>query len=166
MTGGSTVKEMTTNFEKLDKFEGHNFRRWKKKMHFFLTTLKVLYVLTTPMPELLEDDTVEAIRRRVKWENDDYICIGHILNSMSDPLFDIYQHVESAKELWDSIESKYMAKDSFSKKFHVRVIHESTAPYTPQQNGVTERKNKALKEMVNAMLSYSGLSGGLCGETC
>ncbi|GJS16862.1 zinc finger, CCHC-type containing protein [Tanacetum coccineum] len=42
----------------------------------------------------------------------------------------------------------------------VGIIHETTAPYTPQQNGVSERKNKALKEMVNSMLSYSGLSEG------
>ncbi|GKD48949.1 zinc finger, CCHC-type containing protein [Tanacetum coccineum] len=119
MAGGSTVKEMTTNFGKLDKFEGQDFRRWQKKMHFLLTTLKVVYVLTTPMPELLEDDTVEAIRRKAKWENDDYICRGHILNGMSDPLFDIYQNMESAKELWDSLESKYMAEDASSKKFLV-----------------------------------------------
>ncbi|GJW86619.1 hypothetical protein Tco_0161959 [Tanacetum coccineum] len=52
-------------------------------MHFLLTTLKVVYVLTTPMPELLEDATVEAIRIRAKWENDDYICRGHILNEES-----------------------------------------------------------------------------------
>ncbi|GJW74063.1 zinc finger, CCHC-type containing protein [Tanacetum coccineum] len=117
MVGGSTVKEMTMNFEKLDKFEGNDFRRWHKKMHFLLTTLKVVYVLTTPMPELLEDDTVEEIRRREKWENDDYICRGHILNGMSYPLFNIYHNVESAKELWDSLEYKYMAEDDSSKKF-------------------------------------------------
>ncbi|GJT04145.1 zinc finger, CCHC-type containing protein [Tanacetum coccineum] len=87
---GNTVKDMTTNFGKLDKFEGHDFRRWQKKMHFLLTTLKVVYVLTTPMPELLEDATVEAIRIRAK-----------------DP----------AKELWIHGESKYMAEDSSSKKF-------------------------------------------------
>nr|GEW45502.1 zinc finger, CCHC-type [Tanacetum cinerariifolium] len=69
MARGSTVKEMSTNFGKLDKFEGHDFRRWQKNMHFLLTTLKVVYVLTTPMPELLEDDTVEAIRRRAKMWN-------------------------------------------------------------------------------------------------
>ncbi|GKC80006.1 zinc finger, CCHC-type containing protein [Tanacetum coccineum] len=114
---GNTVKEMTTNFGKLDKFEGHDFRRWQKKMHFLLTTLKVVYVLTTPMPELLENATVEVIRIRAKWENDDYICRGHILNGMSDSLFDVYTNVESAKELWDSLESKYMAEDSSSKKF-------------------------------------------------
>ncbi|GKA79281.1 hypothetical protein Tco_0785877 [Tanacetum coccineum] len=77
---GNMVKEMTTNFRKLDKFEGHDFRRWQKKMHFLLTTLKVVYVMSTPIPELMEDDTLEAIRRRAKWENDDYICRGHILN--------------------------------------------------------------------------------------
>ncbi|GJT62680.1 zinc finger, CCHC-type containing protein [Tanacetum coccineum] len=77
------VKDMTTNFGKLDKFEGHNFRRSQKKMHFLLTTLKVVYALTTPMPELVEDATVEAIRIRAKWENDDYICRVHILNGDS-----------------------------------------------------------------------------------
>nr|GFB31030.1 zinc finger, CCHC-type [Tanacetum cinerariifolium] len=106
---GNTVKDMTTNVGKLDKFEGHHFRRWQKKMHFLLTTLKVFYVLTTPMPQLLEDATVEAIRIRAKWENDDYICRGHILNGMSDSFFDVYTNVESAKELWNSLESKYMA---------------------------------------------------------
>nr|GEU35962.1 zinc finger, CCHC-type [Tanacetum cinerariifolium] len=90
-----------------------------RKRCIFLTTLKVVYVLTTPMPELLKDDTVEAIRRRAKWKNDNYICIGHILNGMSDPLFDIYQNVKSRKELWDSLESKYMAEDASSKKFIV-----------------------------------------------
>ncbi|GJS07516.1 hypothetical protein Tco_0364312 [Tanacetum coccineum] len=65
---GNTVKDMTTNFRKLDKFEGHDFRRWQKKMHFLLTTLK---------------------------------------------------NVESTKDLWDSLESKYMAEDASSKKFFV-----------------------------------------------
>ncbi|GJY69644.1 zinc finger, CCHC-type containing protein [Tanacetum coccineum] len=69
MVGGSTVKEMTTNFGKLNKFEGHDFRQWQKKMHFLLITLKVMYVLTTPMPEFLEDDTMEAIRRRDSLES-------------------------------------------------------------------------------------------------
>ncbi|GJS18624.1 zinc finger, CCHC-type containing protein [Tanacetum coccineum] len=75
-------------------------------MHFLLTMLKMVYVLTTPMPELVEDATVEAIKIREKWENNDYICRGHILNGMSDSLFDVYTNVESAKELWDSLESK------------------------------------------------------------
>ena len=46
----------------------------------------------------------------------------------------------------------------------IGIIHETSAPYTPQQNGVAERKNRALTEMINAMLSNSGLSQGFWGE--
>ncbi|GJV62109.1 retrovirus-related pol polyprotein from transposon TNT 1-94 [Tanacetum coccineum] len=43
------------------------------------------------------------------------------------------------------------------------IRHEFTAPYSPQQNGIVERKNRTLKEMVNAMLINSGLSQDMWG---
>ncbi|XP_042009108.1 uncharacterized protein LOC121757662 [Salvia splendens] len=119
MSNKETSKEAMKGFVKLDKFADQDFRRWQKKMHFMLTGVKVVYVLSTPMPEAVDNETLEQTRRRMKWENDDYICRGHILNGMSDSLFDIYQNVESAKELWDSLEAKYMAEDASSKKFLV-----------------------------------------------
>ncbi|XP_074297772.1 uncharacterized protein LOC141628544 [Silene latifolia] len=73
----------------------------------------------TPCPEVDENSTVEDLRKRSKWDNDDYICRGHILNGISDSLFDIYQNLESAKELWDQLESKYIDEDASSKKFLV-----------------------------------------------
>ncbi|CAM8914144.1 unnamed protein product [Rhodiola kirilowii] len=88
-------------------------------MHFLLTNLKVVHVLSTLIPVVSYDASIEAFRKRSKWENDDYICRGHILNSMSDPHFDVYQNVESAKELWDALEAKYMQEDASSKKFLV-----------------------------------------------
>ena len=48
----------------------------------------------------------------------------------------------------------------------VGIIHETTAPYTPQQNGVAEPKNRVLKEMVNSMISYSGLSKDFGERLC
>ena len=36
------------------------------------------------------------------------------------------------------------------------IIHQTTAPYTSQKNGIAERKNMTLKEMVNSMLVSSG----------
>ncbi|KAD7478579.1 hypothetical protein E3N88_01715 [Mikania micrantha] len=119
MASGESVRDMASKFAKLEKFNGQDFRRWKKKMHFLLTTLKVVYVLSTPCPEIVEDETLEQTRRRLKWENDDYICRGHILNGMSDALFDVHQYDESARQLWDALESKYMAEDTSSKKFLV-----------------------------------------------
>ncbi|GJX89094.1 zinc finger, CCHC-type containing protein [Tanacetum coccineum] len=61
-------------------------------------------------------------------DNDDYVCRGLILNGMSDSLFDIYQNVESSKELWDSLEAKYMAEDASSKKFLVSCIIDKLPP--------------------------------------
>ena len=43
------------------------------------------------------------------------------------------------------------------------IIHETTAPYSPQSNGVAERKNRTLKEMMNAMLISSGLPQNMWG---
>nr|GEV57556.1 enoyl-[acyl-carrier-protein] reductase [NADH], chloroplastic [Tanacetum cinerariifolium] len=47
-------------------------------------------------------------------------------------------------------------------KYGIR--HEFIAPYSPQQNGIAERKNRTLKEMVNVMLISSGLSQDMWGE--
>ncbi|GJY14342.1 hypothetical protein Tco_0384764 [Tanacetum coccineum] len=74
------MKHIVANYFKLHKFKGVDFRIWKKKMHFLLSTLSVMYVLTTPMPEEEENAIVEQIRKMNKWENDDYVCRGIILN--------------------------------------------------------------------------------------
>ncbi|GKA47287.1 zinc finger, CCHC-type containing protein [Tanacetum coccineum] len=43
--------------------------------------MSVVYVMTTPIPEDGGDDTiVEQIRKRAKWDNDDYVYRGLILN--------------------------------------------------------------------------------------
>nr|GEW80367.1 zinc finger, CCHC-type [Tanacetum cinerariifolium] len=156
------VKEMTTSFGKLDKFKGYDFRRWQKKMHFLLMTLMVVYVLTTPMPELMEDDTVEAIRRKEKWENDDYICRGRILNGMSDSLFNVYQNVKSAKELWDSFKSKYMAEDASKESLKARDIDKSKGKEVdrPSVNMTEEGKNKNNKQNKGKKHSFKEKNSG------
>ena len=43
------------------------------------------------------------------------------------------------------------------------IIHERTPHYSPQLNGVAERKNCTLTDLVNARLDTSGLSKAWCG---
>ncbi|GJS57918.1 zinc finger, CCHC-type containing protein [Tanacetum coccineum] len=64
----AAMKHMASNFAKLDKFEGVDFRIWQKKMHFLLSSMSVVYVLTTPIPDDGDDATVETIRR---WQDSD-----------------------------------------------------------------------------------------------
>ena len=114
-----TLRELASNFVKLDQFDGCNFRQWQKKMHFLLSTLKITYVLDTPRPEENENESVATTRERNKQDSVDYMCMGHILNGLSDGLFDTYQNDVTAKELWDKLEARYMTEDVTSKKFLV-----------------------------------------------
>ena len=43
-------------------------------------------------------------------------------------------------------------------------MHETSTAYTPQHNGIAERKHKTLKEMINAILFNDGLGKGFLGE--
>nr|GEV00528.1 zinc finger, CCHC-type [Tanacetum cinerariifolium] len=85
----ATLKLMASNFA---KFKWMDFKRWKKKMHFLLSSMSVVYVLTTPILENEENATMEQIKKRAKWDNDDY----------------------------DFLEAKYMAEDALNKKFLIR----------------------------------------------
>ncbi|GKA39602.1 zinc finger, CCHC-type containing protein [Tanacetum coccineum] len=74
---------MTTKFRKLDKFEGNDFKRWQKKMHFLLTMLKVVYVLSTHTPEFVEDETLEQTRKRCKSVMEQYHELFGILRQFT-----------------------------------------------------------------------------------
>nr|GEV67108.1 zinc finger, CCHC-type [Tanacetum cinerariifolium] len=77
------MKHIASSFAKLEKFEGVDFKRWKKKIHFMLSSMSVVYVLTTPIPE---NPTVKQVKKRAKWDNDDYVYRGLILNDFKHTL--------------------------------------------------------------------------------
>jgi hypothetical protein len=76
----------------LDRFDGTNYTRWQDKMTFLLTSLKVHYVLDpdlTPFPEPTKNDSEEVKKERMKRKEDELLCRGHILNTLSDRLYDL-----------------------------------------------------------------------------
>ena len=69
-----------------------------KENTFLLSTLNVAQMISKLRLEEKQNETVKEMWKRNKWDNDDFICCGYILNDMVDSLFDIYPYLESAKE--------------------------------------------------------------------
>jgi len=57
ITMASSLPDLATNFVKLKRFEGVNFRCWQTKIHVLLITLKVAYVLST-LPILEQENEI------------------------------------------------------------------------------------------------------------
>ncbi|KAL0451904.1 UNVERIFIED_CONTAM: hypothetical protein Slati_1168500 [Sesamum latifolium] len=115
----SSMKMMNQDFVKLVCFDGSNYPRWKDKMMFLLTFLKVAYVLdpNQPAPEAKENESNDAKAARLKREEDELLCRGHILNTLSDRLFDLYASMKSPLEIWYALENKYNTEKQGTDKF-------------------------------------------------
>ena len=113
-------KVINQDLIKLDRFDGSNFNRWKDKITFLLTELAVFYVLDPELTTISapqEDDSEEIKAGRKKREDDEVRCRGHILNSLSDRLYDLYRSFKSPKEIWDALEVKYNSEKQGTDKF-------------------------------------------------
>ncbi|KAL6516103.1 hypothetical protein OROGR_019408 [Orobanche gracilis] len=102
---------MNQDFVKLDHFDGTNYTPWQNKLRFFLTPMKVFYVLDPtlgPIPEsTTEVDYEELKEERNKRQEDELLCRGYILNTLSDRLYDLYTDNPSAIEIWKALEYKF-----------------------------------------------------------
>ncbi|GJU46242.1 zinc finger, CCHC-type containing protein [Tanacetum coccineum] len=258
-----TVKEMTTNFEKLDKFEGHDFSGSNKaksqELWYYLeskymaedaSSKKFLvknfnnYKMVNSRPVMEQFNELLRILGQYTQHGlimDESISISSVIDKLPPSWKDFKHTLKHGKDdlslvdafAWwidsgatnyvyesdkyilsksgvfigfgcynngifmlnlnkvpDDSGSVYMSSSTVvnSSLYHARLGHVhykrmlemskddliptidenlgkcSTSPYTPQQNGVAERKNRALKEMVNSMLSYLGLSERFWGE--
>ncbi|XP_062104030.1 uncharacterized protein LOC133815177 [Humulus lupulus] len=111
---------MIQDFVKFDRFDGTNFVHLQDKIRFLLTTLKVLYILDKDLKAIepaKEDDTQEIIKQMKKHEEDELICRGHILNTLSDRLYDLYTNTKTTKDIWEALENTYKAEEECTKKF-------------------------------------------------
>ncbi|KAL5575402.1 hypothetical protein UlMin_017101 [Ulmus minor] len=115
----STIKLMNQDLVWLDRFDGSNFTRWQDKLHFLLTALKIIYILDPYLSQLLEptDEDNDEVKAARKQREDELICRGHILNALSDGLYDLFTNTKSAKEIWTTLEFKYKTEEEDTKKF-------------------------------------------------
>ncbi|GKB79433.1 hypothetical protein Tco_0946328 [Tanacetum coccineum] len=120
---------LKSHVEKPKKFKGSNFRCWQQNMLFYLTSLHVSYVLTDfePVdPYLVDGENVpteaqmaDYERAASQWNHNEYNCRNYVLNALDDSLYDIYSTFATIRDIWESLEKKYMTQVACSKKFVV-----------------------------------------------
>ncbi|KAJ0797568.1 hypothetical protein HanPI659440_Chr04g0175261 [Helianthus annuus] len=121
----ANLRFMNQEFVKLDRFDGQNYTRWADKVKFMLVVLKLYYILDPDLPAIPDDPLGEAgelpnedlARQRLIRKEAEDLCLGHIKNSLSDRLYDLYAPIKSARELWKVLEDKYKAHEEGTNKY-------------------------------------------------
>ncbi|CAN1845367.1 Retrovirus-related Pol polyprotein from transposon TNT 1-94, partial [Linum perenne] len=121
------------DLSKIEPLDGTNYKRWSQRILIVLEQLEVDYILHTTPPTsapLLSSGssgdtttttqkTTKETDQALKYEKDNKTARGHLLNHMTNPIFDLLVINKSAKEIWEVLERKYGADDAGKKKYAV-----------------------------------------------
>ena len=98
---------------------------------------------------------------------DDYSRFGHVyLMRHKSDTFELFKEYRALveKQLGKSIKTlrsdrggEYLAGEFEDHLKEEGIVSQLTAPGTPQQNGVSEQRNRTVMDMVRSMMSYSSL---------
>ncbi|GMQ05992.1 hypothetical protein CsSME_00050763 [Camellia sinensis var. sinensis] len=106
--------------EKPEKFNGTEFKRWQQKILFYLTILNLARFVKENAPALSEEETDrQAIAAVEAWKHSDFLCRNYILNGLDNTLYNVYSPLQTARELWESLDKKYKTEDAGIKKYVV-----------------------------------------------
>ncbi|KAL3509923.1 hypothetical protein ACH5RR_029324 [Cinchona calisaya] len=116
----TVVKAQLQDVEKLENFNGPNYKQWSMKIFYQLTIAKVAYVLSEAYSQ---DDHEQSNREisanRKKWLEDDYVSKFMILNDMSNSVFNVFHTHVTANSLWNALQQSYVNEDAGNKSFLV-----------------------------------------------
>ncbi|XP_071939284.1 uncharacterized protein [Coffea arabica] len=138
---------------------------------FFLTALKVAYILNSNLPKIpapVESESEEVTKQRQKREEDEIICRGHILNTLSDSYYDNGVEVVESFEvgaiiaklppLWNNYQKKLLhtsetlTLSSVLKHLRieegVRILQKLEIDNAPKTNMVEEKMNSEIVAMM------------------
>ncbi|KAL0454850.1 UNVERIFIED_CONTAM: hypothetical protein Slati_0824200 [Sesamum latifolium] len=119
-----SVAKALPDLSKLEPLDGTNYKRWSQKLLIFFEQLDVDYVLFTIPPETevhaeTSSVTITPVMSKKKPEEDarvkydrDNNTVRHLLNQMNNTLFDLFVNQKSAKEIWNTLETRYGGDDA------------------------------------------------------
>ncbi|XP_075081971.1 uncharacterized protein LOC142166476 [Nicotiana tabacum] len=122
----TTMNKTLPDLSKLEPLDGNNYKHWSQKLLIFFEQLEVDYILfNEPPDDVLADSSNVATTvvagdvAKKKVEKDNKTVRGHLLNHMTNHLFDLLITYKSVKVICDSLEKKYGADDARKKKYVV-----------------------------------------------
>ncbi|XP_074291337.1 uncharacterized protein LOC141618123 [Silene latifolia] len=130
----SVLSKTLPDLTKLEKLDGHNYKRWSQKLLMFFEQLEIDYVMfSDPLAPTKEAATAASVEETPpvisvvksneedikKFDKDNKTVRCQLLNNMIGTLFDLFMVHKSSKLIWESFEAKYRADDARKKKYVV-----------------------------------------------
>ena len=109
-----SVLKSLPDLSKLEPLDGSNYKRWSQKLLIFFEQLEVDYVLLTDIPDDQPESAVlpsplvtpptdktkkADAEAKAKFDKDNKTVRGHLLNHMTNALFDIFVKQRYAKTI-------------------------------------------------------------------
>ncbi|TYK16589.1 ty1-copia retrotransposon protein [Cucumis melo var. makuwa] len=184
-----TSNKILPDLSKLEPLDGTNYRRWSQKLLIFFEQLQVDYVLTTDLPSSDPPTTTStssdpesstgppttvAVTDQVKkdqvidpekYAKDNKTVRGHLLNHMSDPMFNLFVVQKFTKDIWSTLESQYGGDDAGRKKYVVgKWLQFQMTDDKPVVEQIHEYENLVANVMSEGMKMYEILQANVLLE--
>jgi hypothetical protein len=99
-------------------FTGANFKRWQMRVTLWLTGMNVFWVSEGKSEGELSPE------KEKEYSEANIIFYGAVVGVLTETLKDTYLHYRTAKEIWDTLNTKYGGSDAGTELYIIEQYHD------------------------------------------